>query len=215
VPQISLTYTISGDGTKWIVCVASVEGKARETDLYLVIGYANGTQAIYKQLSTFTSGTAVNDVTYYDSTNNAILDSGDYFTLDSSTYSAGTIFELIHINGLAIFVVLAAIHPIVGLTTSISGDGTKWIISVVSVQGTALESDLYLKITYENGTQAMYKQLSTFTSGTAVCGVAYYDSTNDDTLDPGDYFTLDKTSYPSGTIFELIHINGLAGSVTL
>lgn len=107
------------------------------------------------------------------------------------------------------------VAPAVGLSSSVSGDGTKWIVSVVSVQGTAAETDLYVKITYTNGTQAMYKQLSTFISGTAVDGVTYYDSTTNDALDSGDYFTLSKTSYTAGTKFELIHTNGLSGSVTL
>jgi len=107
------------------------------------------------------------------------------------------------------------VAPAIGLSASVSGDGTKWIVSVISVQGTAAEADLYVKITYTNGTQAMYKQLSTFESGTAVNGVTYYDSTNNDALDAGDYFTLVKSSYSAGTKFELIHINGLSGSVTL
>lgn len=105
--------------------------------------------------------------------------------------------------------------PPIGMSATVSGDGTKWIVSVVSVQGTAAESDLYVKITYTNGTQAVYKQLSTYTSGTEVNGVTYYDSTANSALDAGDYFTLDKDTYSAGTKFELIHTNGLSGSVTL
>ena len=91
----------------------------------------------------------------------------------------------------------------------------KWVISVTSVDGIVPKSDLYVKITYSNGTQAMYKQLSTFISEVSVNGATYYDMTRNDLLDPGDYFTLDKAMYPSGTIFQLIYIKGFADSVTL
>jgi hypothetical protein len=91
----------------------------------------------------------------------------------------------------------------------------KWVISVTSVDGIVPKSDLYVKITYSNGTQAMYKQLRTFISEVSVNGATYYDMTRNDLLDPGDYFTLDKAMYPSGTIFQLIYIKGFADSVTL
>jgi len=105
--------------------------------------------------------------------------------------------------------------PPVALSSSVSGDGTKWIVSVISVQGTAALSDLYVKITRTDGTQAMYKQLSTFTSGEAYQNVTYYDSVNANSLDAGDYFTLLKSAFAAGTKVELIHINGLSGQVTL
>ena len=104
--------------------------------------------------------------------------------------------------------------PVVGLSKSISSDGSVWIVSVVSVQGTVSLSDMYIKVTKTDGSQAIYTKLSEFPAN-GDHWVNYTDVINSQTLDAGDYFRLAKNQYAAGTKVELYHVNGLSGSVTL
>jgi len=105
--------------------------------------------------------------------------------------------------------------PPIGLYVNISEDGTEWKVLVVSVQGIVKEYNIHISIRASNGTQLVYKLLSTYISGVPQDNVTYFDITDNDTIDAGDYFILDRDVYPAGTKFELIHVNGLSGYVTL
>jgi len=104
----------------------------------------------------------------------------------------------------------------IGVNKSSSGDGVYWIITVSSVSDTAPTSDFYVRIMNTTGDQVVYKQLSTYTSGTAVDGVTWSNSdTTDSTIDSGDYFKLVKATYPANSVFTLVSGDNIAAQVTL
>jgi len=104
---------------------------------------------------------------------------------------------------------------IIGLNYETTGDGLSWKISVANVDGTATESELYVSIAYANGTQASNALLSTYTPGTAASGVTYYEIATGATLIAGDYFLLLKSTYPTGTTFQLVSGDQVAGGISV
>jgi len=103
----------------------------------------------------------------------------------------------------------------IGMNKTSSGDGVFWILTVSSVSDTAPTTDFYVKIINTTGDQVVYKQLSTYTSGTAVAGVTWSNSASDATIDSGDYFKLVKATYPANNIFSLVSGDSIAAQVTL
>jgi len=122
--------------------------------------------------------------------------------------------------------------PPITLTSAASQDGTKWVVSVITVQSTTgvAKTTISVKVTTPDGTQRIYETLDKFISSTpavptdGILGVNYTDSNKlNANIEAGDSFTIAKGSayddhpalYPSGTKVELYHTNGLSGSTTL
>lgn len=106
-------------------------------------------------------------------------------------------------------------YVIITLYKATSGDGVFWTLTVASVSDRAPTSDFYVKIVNTTGDLVVYKQLSTYTSGTAVAGVTWNKLVSDSTLNSGDYFKLVKATYPNGSVFTLIFHDYIAAQIIL
>lgn len=113
--NIGVNRTSSGDGVYWIVTVSSVSDTAPTSDFYVKIVNTTGDQVVYKLLSTYTSGTEANGVTWINSgltanPTDSTIDSGDYFKLVKGTstdeYPANCVFSLLSGDNIAAQVTL-------------------------------------------------------------------------------------------------------------
>jgi len=95
---------------------------------------------------------------------------------------------------------------LIDLNKSETGNGIYWEITVISVHGVAYESEIDVVIV-SNGTLQLFERLSSFNPEISMNGVTYFETSADATLDAGDYFLLDRVTYPEGTIFDLIAYN--------
>jgi len=102
------------------------------------------------------------------------------------------------------------------MSRTVNSNGTSWVIYIVYMNYAVPTRDVYVKILDMDSNVLVYELLSNYPSGIRNNGLTYYDLSNNDILDAGDYFTLDVTEYPAGTRFELMHYRwGIAGFVIL
>ncbi len=98
----------------------------------------------------------------------------------------------------------------VSVTGTLAG-GTQWKISIASAPSSPLASDVTFVAIYLDGTT----DVATLDNLSSITNATWNDIVGAGTVDAGDFIGLGKTSFPTGTQYQLIVGDSLAASGTL